>query len=100
LAREVDPAGAVLVARMAAWLFGGGPGLSAEESAAVAEALLAGEAIRTRPADEVSIARSLEASAEAVERPFGRSPTADEQAQAQLLRQLAGRFADAAPITA
>ena len=97
LAEEVDAAGALLVARMAAWLLGGGSGLSVDEAAAVAEALLAGEAIRTRPRDEVSIGRTLEASAEAVERPFGRSPTADEQAQAQLLRQIAGRFADAAP---
>jgi hypothetical protein len=97
LAQEVDAAGALLVARMAAWLLGGGPGLSAAEAAAVAEALLEGEAIRTRPPDEVSIGRTLEASAESVERPFGRTPTADEQAQAQLLRQIAGRFADAAP---
>ena len=97
LAREVDAAGALLVARMASWLLGGGPGLSVDEAAAVAEALLEGEAIRTRPPGEVSIGRLLAASAEAVERPFGRAPTADEQAQAQLLRQIAGRFADAAP---
>jgi hypothetical protein len=98
LACDVDDTGARLVARTAAWLLGGGPGLAVERKVAIAEALLEGSAIAARRADDVSLGLVLAACALSLIAPFGMLPRESPHLpQAASILTLALRFADAPP---